>query len=220
MVERLIKVGHLRRYIREVDHEEESAPIAGRITTCVAALPESRPAINYILGGPLDDKCQSKFQQKKLLRASTVKAQVNTVHISDSWEETKPIDDPISFPPVSTNRVIVPYYDALVLTLCINSFDVHRVLVDPGSARFVATACFRPNESFPTNVEFGWTNHLCFQRRNNHDTRRYHTSCTSRASHPPGFILSCRRPEAIQLHSWQGLTALDEGHSFNISSNG
>ena len=134
MVERLIKVGHLRRYIREVDHEEESAPIAGRITTCVAALPESRPAINYILGGPLDDKCQSKFQQKKLLRASTVKAQVNTVHISDSWDETKPIDDPISFPPVSTNRVIVPYYDALVLTLCINSFDVHRVLVDPGSA--------------------------------------------------------------------------------------
>ena len=28
----------------------------------------------------------------------------------------------------------MPHYDALVLTLCINSFDVHRVLVDPGSA--------------------------------------------------------------------------------------
>ena len=27
----------------------------------------------------------------------------------------------------------MPYYDALVLTLCINSFDVHRVLVDPAS---------------------------------------------------------------------------------------
>ena len=26
-----------------------------------------------------------------------------------------------------------PHYDALVLTLCINNFDVHRVLVDPGS---------------------------------------------------------------------------------------
>ena len=25
----------------------------------------------------------------------------------------------------------MPHYDALVLTLCISSFDVHRVLVDP-----------------------------------------------------------------------------------------
>ena len=28
----------------------------------------------------------------------------------------------------------MPHYDALVLTLCINGFNVHRVLVDPGSA--------------------------------------------------------------------------------------
>ena len=28
----------------------------------------------------------------------------------------------------------MPHYDALVLTLCINGFDVHRVLVDLGSA--------------------------------------------------------------------------------------
>ena len=28
----------------------------------------------------------------------------------------------------------MPHYDALVLTLCINSFDVHKVLVDPDSA--------------------------------------------------------------------------------------
>ena len=28
----------------------------------------------------------------------------------------------------------MPHYVALVLDLCINSFDVHRVLVDPGSA--------------------------------------------------------------------------------------
>ena len=27
----------------------------------------------------------------------------------------------------------MPHYEALVLTLCINSFDVHRILVDPGS---------------------------------------------------------------------------------------
>ena len=41
---------------------------------------------------------------------------------------------PIAFPSVNPNRVIVPHYDALVLILCINGFDVHRVLIDPGSA--------------------------------------------------------------------------------------
>ena len=49
-------------------------------------------------------------------------------------EETKPIDSPISFPPVNPNRVIMAHYDALVLTLCISGFDLHRVLVDPSSA--------------------------------------------------------------------------------------
>ena len=29
--------------------------------------------------------------------------------------------------------VIMPHYDALVLTLCIKGFDVRRVLIDPGS---------------------------------------------------------------------------------------
>ena len=28
---------------------------------------------------------------------------------------------------------MAPYHDALVLTVCINNFDVHRVLIDPGS---------------------------------------------------------------------------------------
>ena len=97
------------------------------------APPESRLTINNILGGPLDDQYQLKRQQKKLLRVATVKARVNVVLISASREETKPINGPISFPPINPNRVIVPHYDALLLTLCINSFDVHRVLVDPGS---------------------------------------------------------------------------------------
>ena len=49
-------------------------------------------------------------------------------------KRTKPIDGPISFPPVNPNKAIMPHYDALVLTICINGFDVHRVLVALGNA--------------------------------------------------------------------------------------
>ena len=41
---------------------------------------------------------QSKHQHKKLLRAATVKARVNDIDTGGSREETKPIDDLISFP--------------------------------------------------------------------------------------------------------------------------
>ena len=44
-----------------------------------------------------------------------------------------PVDGLISFPPINPMRVITPHYNALILTVCIKSFDVHRVLVDPGS---------------------------------------------------------------------------------------
>ena len=49
-------------------------------------------------------------------------------------EETKPIDGLISFPLVNPNKIVVPHYDALLLTLYINGFDVHRILIDPSSA--------------------------------------------------------------------------------------
>ena len=128
MVESLIKAGHLGRYIKDAGREEESAPITCRIIAGVIAPPEPRLAINYILEGSFDDQYQSKRQQKKLLRVATVKAWVNTVYTSGSQEETKPIDGLISFPPINPNRVIMPHYDAFVLTHCINGFDVHNWL--------------------------------------------------------------------------------------------
>ena len=134
LVEKLITAGHLRRYIRELDHEVELEQAAKKITIGAVVLSESRSSTNYILGGPFDDQYQSKRQQKKLLRAATVKARVNAIHMEGRHEKPQPIDGPISFLPINSNRIIVPHYDALVLTLCINDFDVHRVLVDPGSA--------------------------------------------------------------------------------------
>ena len=62
LVEKLIKVGHLRRYIREIYQGLEPRQDAYRITAGAVAPPESIPAINYILGGPFDDQYQLKRQ--------------------------------------------------------------------------------------------------------------------------------------------------------------
>ena len=69
-----------------------------------------------------------------MLRAASVRAQVNTISTPESSIVVQSINGPISFPPINPAQVITPHYDALILTLCINNFDVHRVLVDPGSA--------------------------------------------------------------------------------------
>ena len=62
MVEKLIKAGHLRRYVKEPDHRVESRQAADKIAADVIIPTESRPTINNILGGPSDDQYQSKFQ--------------------------------------------------------------------------------------------------------------------------------------------------------------
>ena len=59
---------------------------------------------------------------------------MNTISTLDSGKAMQPVDGPISFLPINPSKVITPHHDALVLTLCINNFDVHIVLVNPGSA--------------------------------------------------------------------------------------
>ena len=111
----------------------EAALAIERIAASAELPPEPQPIINYILGGPVDDQYQSKRQKRRLLRAATTRTRVNTIHVPDSSKAIQPIDDPISFPHVNPSRVITPHHDALVLTLCINNFNVHKVLVDHGS---------------------------------------------------------------------------------------
>ena len=69
-----------------------------------------------------------------MLRVASVRARINTISALESGAAIQPVDDPISFPPINPTSVITPHYEALVLSLCINNFDVHRVLVDHGSA--------------------------------------------------------------------------------------
>ena len=134
LVEKLIWAGHLRRYIREPTRGEAVAPTADRVVIDIEHASGHRPAINFILGGPADNQYQSKKQRKKMLLAASVRARVNTVRAQENITAVQPADGSIFFPPINPTQVITPHYDALVLTVCINSFDAHRVLVDPGSA--------------------------------------------------------------------------------------
>ena len=59
---------------------------------------------------------------------------MNTINIPDNSRARQLVDGLISFPSINPFRVIIPHRNALVLTLCINSFDVRRVLVNPGNA--------------------------------------------------------------------------------------
>ena len=68
-----------------------------------------------------------------MLRAALIRAKINTINTPESSTALQPINGPVSFPPIDTTRIITPHYDVLILTLCINIYDVHIVLVDPGS---------------------------------------------------------------------------------------
>ena len=72
LVERIIMADHLRRYVRETTCGVKAAPVIERIAASAELPPESRPTINYILGGPTDNQYQSKRQKKRLLHAATV----------------------------------------------------------------------------------------------------------------------------------------------------
>ena len=134
LIEKLIQVGHLRRYLREPTRGATAAPTTDRAVAEIEHAPEPRPTINFKLGGPADSQYQSKKQGRRTLRTASVRARVNTISNQGNALAAQPVDDPISFPPINPTQVITPHYDALVLTVCINDFDVHRVLVDPGSA--------------------------------------------------------------------------------------
>ena len=69
-----------------------------------------------------------------MLQAASVRVRVNTISTLESSTAVQPIEGPISFPPINSARVITPHFDVLILTLCINNFNGHRVLIHPGSA--------------------------------------------------------------------------------------
>ena len=79
LIEKLIRAGHLRRYLREPTRGATAAPTTDRAMVEIKHAPEPRPTINFILGGLTDTQYQSMKQRRRALRTASVRAQVNTI---------------------------------------------------------------------------------------------------------------------------------------------
>ena len=152
LVEKLVKAGHLKQYIRSEGKGKETSqgPVVTTPTTSVAL----RFVINYIHGGPLDEEYRSKRKRQRLFRAASVREQVSSIRPGLTIGSTYPIDGVITFPLVDLNRILQPHRDALIFTLGISDFDVRRILVNSGSsADLLQISVIKQMGFTPSNLE-------------------------------------------------------------------
>ncbi|XP_034674362.1 uncharacterized protein LOC117905573 [Vitis riparia] len=132
LVERLIKAGHLKQYLRSDARGRDASQNHNSGAPRAPAAPKA--VINYINGGPTDEEYDSKRKRQKLLRAASVHERINSIRPGLTGGGPHPIDGTIIFPPVDPTRTLQPHLDAFILSLKIGDFDVRRILVDPGSS--------------------------------------------------------------------------------------
>ena len=132
LVERLIKVGHLKQYLRSKSRVRDTPRNSDPGTSRTPIAPKA--VINYIHGGPLDEEYNSKRKRQKLLRAASVRERVNSIRPGVTDGSAQPIDGTIVFPPIDPTRILQPHRDTLILSLGMGDFDVRRILIDLGSS--------------------------------------------------------------------------------------
>nr|CAN83396.1 hypothetical protein VITISV_021698 [Vitis vinifera] len=132
LVEKLIKAGHLKQYLRSDNGGRDASQRHNPGNLRAPAAPKA--VINYITGGPSDEEYDSRRKRQKLLRAASIRERINSIRPGLTGEGPRPIDGTIIFPPVDPTRTLQPHRDALILSLEIGDFDVRRILVDPGSS--------------------------------------------------------------------------------------
>ena len=132
LVEKLIRAGHLKQYLRSDARVRDTPRNRDSGTPRIPTAPKA--IINYIHGGPLDEEYDSKRKRQKLLHAASVRERVNSIRPRITGGGPRPIDGTIIFPPVDPTRILQPHHDTLILSLGMGDFDVRCILVDLGSS--------------------------------------------------------------------------------------
>ncbi|XP_034695623.1 uncharacterized protein LOC117921773 [Vitis riparia] len=92
-VEKLIKAGHLKQYVRSEGQSGETSQGPSTATTSI----HPRVMINYIHGGPIDEEYNSKRKRQRLLRVAFVREQVSFVQPGLTSWSTRLIDGMVSY---------------------------------------------------------------------------------------------------------------------------
>eukprot|EP00261_Vitis_vinifera_P023754 XP_010655814.1 PREDICTED: uncharacterized protein LOC104880564 [Vitis vinifera] len=132
LVERLVKAGHLKQYLRSNAGGKDTSQ--DHNSGALRAPAATKVVISYINGGPSDEEYDSKRKRQKLLLVASVRERINSIRPGLIGGGPRPIDGTIIFPLVDPTRTLQPHRDALILSLEIGDFDVRRILVDPGSS--------------------------------------------------------------------------------------
>lgn len=149
-MERLLRAGHLKQYVRTGAKSGESSH--NQVPKAPSA--PVRVIINYIHGGPLDEEYNSKRKRHRLLRAVTAQEHISSIRPGLANGSAHPINGTILFPPIDPAQVLQPHRDALILTLEIEDFDVRKILVDPSSsANLLQVSLVKQMGFIPSNME-------------------------------------------------------------------
>nr|CAN82731.1 hypothetical protein VITISV_022899 [Vitis vinifera] len=132
LVERLIKAGHLKQYLRSDTGGKDASQHHNSGALRAPATPKA--VINYINEGSSDEEYDFRRKMQKLLRAASIRERINSIRPGLIGEGPRPIDGTIIFPPVDSTRTLQPHRNAFILSLEIGDFDVRRILIDPGSS--------------------------------------------------------------------------------------
>ena len=113
-----------------------------------------KAVINYIHGGPVDDRHSSKRQKWRLLCAASAREHINSVQHNFLEESVHFINDTVTLPLVGANQVLQPHEDALILILEVGGFEVRRVLVDPSnSTDLFQMSAYKQMNYLPSTLE-------------------------------------------------------------------
>ena len=95
LVEKLIKAGHLKQYLRSDTEGKVTSQHHNPGTPRAPAAP--KVVINYINGGPSDEEYDSRRKRQKLLRAASIRERVNSIRPGLTGGGPRPIDGTIIF---------------------------------------------------------------------------------------------------------------------------